>query len=186
MSYLPAVLDASEVQVVSSRPEGVVLAREGAVVAIHLAPLQGERLTEIRLGIEAAARRHPSGLVLLSAFRLSPRFPLAPGFDSNIQELAANLRALDRVLVAIAGVVEFDGLRAAAFQAASRAVHVVARPRAALETFRRLSEALVWLAPHASRVGLPADPALFVRLYREADRRLLTLDTVTGTCGVKT
>jgi hypothetical protein len=119
--------------VVSSRPEGVTLAIGAAVVGIRRAPLQGPVLGELREGYARAASAHPGGLALVNVFRLCPRFPLQPGYDSNRGELASLLRVLDRTLVASAHVIELGGVRAAAMRIATKAVVVLARPRVAIE-----------------------------------------------------
>lgn len=166
----------SEISVISVRPEGVVLARQGAVVGIRRAPMHGPVLGELRRGIEQVAEAHPEGLVFLSVFRLSPRFPLVPGFDSNTRELADLLKVLDRTIAAIAQVHELDGVRAAAMRVATRTVLALARPRARIELFERVTDGVVWLLPHARRVGAPDDVASYLELYREADRALARMD----------
>lgn len=162
-------------RVLVQRAEECVVFERGVVVSIHRAPVRGARLSEIRRAIDLVAPDHPRGLVMLSAFRLSPRFPLGPGFDDNVGELAETLRAIERSSAAIANVIEFGGVRAAAMRLASRAVRTLARPRCAMEQFDRLSDAVVWLRPHADRALGPIDPATYVRLYREADRILAAL-----------
>ena len=166
----------SELLVVSSRPEGVTLALGGAVVGIRRAPLQGPVLGELREGYARAAAAHPGGLALITVFRLSRRFPLQPGFDSNKGELAALLRELDRSFVASAHVIEFDGIRAAAMRLATRAVIVLARPKVAIESFDRLADGVAWLVPRAASAGVVVDPASCLALYREADGRLAQMD----------
>jgi hypothetical protein len=169
-------MTSSGVIVISSRPQGVVLAEGGVMVGIHLAPIKGERLLELRRGVEALGQENPRGVVSLGCVRLSRRFPLEPGFDDNVADLASTLRALDRCLVACANLVEFGGLQGAAFRFAVKAVCAIARPRAAVENFTRLSDAIVWMIPRAERAGLRVDSAQIVRLYREADRRLQAMD----------
>lgn len=162
--------------VLTRRPESALVWTGSALVAIHRALLDGPQLAEVRRAVDVAAAAQPDGLVLLTAYRLSPEFPLRPGFDTDLRELAETLRALDRVLAACATVIEFGGVRAAALRAASRAVLSLARPRAAMGYFDRISDAIPWLLPHAEAVGGPSDPAAYVRLYRAAERALAEVD----------
>jgi hypothetical protein len=146
------------------------------VVGIRRAPIGGPVLAEVRQAIEKLAAQHADGLVFMTAFRLSPRFPLKPGFDSNTRELADHLRFLDRTLAASANVYEFGGVRAAAMRVATLAVMRLARPRAPIESFDRLVDGLAWLLPYARRVGALEDAAAYIALYQEADRALARMD----------
>jgi hypothetical protein len=153
-----------------------MLVRHGVVLGIHRAPIQGPRVGEIARSVVKAAEAHPGGLVQLGVFRLSPEFPLTTGFDSNTAELADLLRAIDSTFVACANVLEFGGVRAAAMRVATRAVCLLARPRASIETFDRLSDGIAWLLPHARLVGAHCQAPLYLELYREADRLLALMD----------
>lgn len=146
------------------------------VAGIRRAPVQGPVVAELRDAIGAAAAAWGQPLVCLSAFRLSPRFPLAPGFDGNVAELADLLRVFDRHMVAHAQVHEFDGIRAGAMRLATRAVVLLARPKATLATFERVSDAAAWLALQARAVGAAEDVATYLGLYREADVLLARMD----------
>ncbi len=175
-----APLSADGTIVLSERPEGVLLGRAGTVVGIRRAPLHGAVLAELRAGFERGLAEHPKGLVCLTAYRLSPRFPLGVGFDSNTGELSETLRVLDRSIIASAHVLEFGGVRAAAMRAATLAVTLLARPRAPIASFDRLTDAIAWLRPHAEAAGVAHDPATFVALYAEAERRLAAMDGTLG------
>jgi hypothetical protein len=166
----------SELSVVSERPEGVTLALGAVVVGIRRAPIQGPIVGELRAGYARLAAAHPGGLALLHAFRLSPRHPLQPGYDSNKGELAALLREIDRSIVASAQVLEFGGVRAAAMRVATQAIVVLARPRVAIETFDRLGDGIAWLVPRAAQAGVVVQAATIHALYREADDRLARMD----------
>ncbi|AKF03040.1 hypothetical protein DB32_000189 [Sandaracinus amylolyticus] len=154
------------------RSEGSLVQLGSALVSIRRSPLRRARLVEAGRAIERAASAHPRGCVLLSVLRLSRGHPIEPGFDANARELAETLRAVDRVLVANAVVVEFDGMLAVATRALVRTVWALARPRASMAQFARMSDAITWMLPHARAIGAPDDAASYVRLYREAERRL--------------
>lgn len=176
MSAPPASAGAGPPIVLTRRPESCLLQSGGALVAIRRAPLDRAQLADVRRAMDEAVSNHAGGLVMLSAFRLSPDFPLRPGVDTDLRELADTLRALDRALAASATVIEFGGIRGAAMRVASRTVWSLARPRAVMGHFERLSDAVAWLLPHARVIGAPDDAATYVRLYREADRILEELD----------
>ncbi|UJR84581.1 hypothetical protein [Sandaracinus amylolyticus] len=158
--------------VLVDRPEASLVQLGGALVSIRRSPLRGARLVEAGRAIERAASASPRGLVLLTAFRLSRGHPIEPGFDANARELAETLRAVERLLVANAVLIEFDGMLATATRALVRTVWTLVRPRAAMGQFVRLSDAITWLLPHARSIGATDDPAAYVRLYRDAERRL--------------
>lgn len=166
----------TEPVVLTSRPEFCLAADRGAVVGIHRAPLHGQLLKAVREGMQVAADAHPGGLVCLSVFRLSRHFPLDPGFDKNIRELADTLRAIDRMILANATLLEFSGVRAVAMRLATRAVIKLARPRAEMADFDRLTDAVAWLLPFARRIGAPSDHMSWVKLYRFTERHLPDLD----------
>lgn len=174
----PALGDASarEPEVLSRTAQGCSVLERGAIVSIRRAPIQGAEGANALRGIERAAALHPPGTVLLSVFRLSPRFPIAVETEMNLRELAETLRSIDRHLVANAVVLEFGGVRAAAMRLATRAVWSLARPRAVMSMHDRLSDAISWLLPHARAVGAPDDAATYVRLYRLAERGLDEVD----------
>ncbi len=159
------------------RPHAAIAFERGALVAIHLAPMLGTRLTDTRAAVEAAAALAPRGLAVVTIFRLSRRFPFAPNWDSNLGELADTFRALDRAMAANALVIEFGGLRATAARLAMRTVRALARPRSPSADFDSLTEGVRWIAPHARRVGAPEDFATYRSLYEELDRRLAGLDS---------
>jgi len=133
-------------------------------------------LAEFREAVDTASKANPSGLVLLSAFRLDERFPLQFDFDADRETLAETLRAVDQKLNAIASVLEFGGVRAAAMRIASRAVWALARPSAKMGIFDSLTDAALWLSPHAREVDAPDELAAMVRTYRHADRALARFD----------
>lgn len=156
----------------TARREACTLLDRGALVGIRRAPIGNDELPELRLAFERASSAHPSGLVMLLAVRLSPEFPLAPGFDHNLRELADLLRLIDRVLVATAVVIEFGGIRASAMRAATQVVRALARSRGEMALFSRFFEAVDWLLPRARAVGAPDDVPTYLRLYRAADEVL--------------
>jgi hypothetical protein len=168
------VLDATVV--LARRPESCLLMCRGALVAIRRAPLDSAQLEDARRAFAIAAEASPRGVVMLTAFRLSPEFPLHAGFDTNVAELAETLRIVGRSVVANASVVEFGGVRGAAMRVATRTVWALARPRAAMAQFERLSDAIGWLLPHAAAIGAADDAATYARLYREADHALQQID----------
>ncbi|MBI2388196.1 MAG: hypothetical protein HYV09_01155 [Deltaproteobacteria bacterium] len=168
----------TEPVVLAARPEFCLAADRGAVVGIHRAPLHGPLLKAIREALQIAVDAHPAGLVCLSVFRLSRHFPLDPGFDKNVRELADTLRAIDRMVIANATLIEFGGVRAVAMRLASRAVIKLARPRAEMADFDRLTDAIAWVLPFAKRAGAPSDHMSWVKLYRHAERHLPDLDAV--------
>lgn len=155
-----------------------ILFDEGVSVGIFRAPLQGERVIRVREAYERAAALWPERLLCVAAYRLSPDFPIGVDADSNLQELAKLLRTIDRSIAAHAAVIEFGGVRGAAMRIAIRAVRAFAGSRSELREFGSLAEASTWLRGFAKH-GVPArDPALYLRLYREAERHLAELDAV--------
>ena len=158
------------------RETGCVSLQSGAIVSIRRANLDGPGLERFLAGMELAKKRYPRGLVMLAAFRLDSRFPLPATFDRNLSILAETLRRIDREMAAIASVLEFGGVRAAAMELASKAVWALGRPSAKMASFRGLGEAAQWLAEVGPEVGAPADPGVYVRTYRHNDRRLRELD----------
>lgn len=158
------------------RPQTCVTFHRGAFVSIRRAMLDRADLGRFQEAVEATARDHEDGLVLLAAFRLDPRFPIRADFDPDVEGLADTLRALDRRFIAVASVLEFGGVRAAAMRVASRAVWAVVRPSPTMADFERVGEAAHWLAAQATAAGAPADPASYVRAYRATSRHLAELD----------
>jgi hypothetical protein len=161
-------------------PEGAIGVGRGIVLSIHRAAIEGARIGEIRSAFERASELAPRGLVALSVFRLSPEFPLDVNVGSNRAELASLLRVLDRIFIAHATIIEFGGIRAMTMRTLSRAVSLVARPRAAMRTFDGLTDAVTWLLPHAKRVDAATEPGAYVQLYRDVDRALDELDVRRG------
>lgn len=150
--------------------------QSGVLVAIRRATFRSGELGDVRRAMEVAAAAHPRGLVMLTAVRLSPVFPVDVGSSRSLSELAETVRFLDRVLVANATVVELGGIRAAALRLVSRATWQLAGLRGALGHFDRLSDAIGFLIPHARAIGASDDPATYVQLYRHVERELAALD----------
>ncbi len=148
----------------------------GALVTIRRAVMNSDDLVRARDAFRIAALACPSGLVMLAVLRLDPRFKLQPGFDRNVREIAAFLREIDRSVVAIATVLEFDGVRRTALRVVTDAVWRLARPRCAHAMFDCMSDAAMWLAPHASRAGAADDLATYVNGYRAAEAALKRAD----------
>jgi len=159
-------------EVLIERPEACTVLERGALVTVRRAVYDGAQLRELCDAVARVSPAHPRGLVKLMTLRLSPAFPIGLGFDSNLTELAETARALDRMIVAHAVVLEFTGVRATATRMIGRTVWTLARPRAAMAIFDRLTDAIAWLTPHARAVGALDDPARYVRCHREAERIL--------------
>ena len=109
----------------------------------------------------------------VGGFRLDPAFPLEPGYDGNVAELADTARAIDQRLCAAAAVLEFGGVRRTAMEAVSRVVWRLARPRAELAFLDTLTDALVWLEPRARAAGVLCEAAELVQLHRQAEQLLV-------------
>jgi hypothetical protein len=167
---------ANEPQLVMREPGCCILLDRGALVAIQRATLDARGLAAFSALVKEVARSHPRGLVLLTAFRLDPRFRLDFGIEREIPTYIDALRTVDRHIAAIASVLEFGGVRSAFMRATATTVHVLARPRASLAMFDNLIDAAEWIAPRASVVGAPGDLASYVRAYRRVDRELRVLD----------
>ncbi len=167
-------------QILSLAPEGCIAFDRGILLSVHRAPVFGARVGEVRRAIETAASLAPRGLVSIGVFRLSPEFPLGTGALSNVEELAGLLRAFERHAVAQATILDFGGMRAAAMKAMIRAIVAIARPRVALATFDRLTDAVTWVLPHAARARAPRDHAAYLRLYQTVERQLDELDARRG------
>lgn len=163
----------SEPLVVFESARAVALLQGGAIVSVRRGAYTLPELKALRDALAAASPAHPRGFVSLTTFRLDPAFPLSVEDATELGALVDTARALDPMLAAVASVVEFGGIRAASMDIASRAVWRLARPRALLGQFATLTDALVWLAPHARQVAAPDAPADYVRLHREAERRMV-------------
>jgi hypothetical protein len=159
--------------VVFESARSVALLSGGALVSVRRGAYTAAELEALRGALAAAAPAHPRGFVSLTTFRLDRTFPLAVEDATELGALVDAARALDPLLAAVASVVEFGGVRAAAMQLASSAVWRLARPRAVLGQFETLTDALVWLGPHAQRIGALEAPADYVRLHRECERRMM-------------
>lgn len=160
--------DAAEVDVLVDDPRRCACAQGGVVVSIHRALLDGPALSAFAESVESVA---PEGLVLLTIFRLDPRYPLTPSFDTAIPELVATLRRIERRFTAIAAVPEFGGVRRASLRVVSRAVWTLAQPRCEQAIFDRMTDAARWLGERAPD-GPARDLATYFHLYRAADARL--------------
>lgn len=154
------------------RPEACVVLERGAIIIVRRAAYDTAQVLELCDAIAHVAPEHPRGLVSLTTLRLSPAFPIVPGFDANITELAGAARAVDRAVVAHATVLDFSGVRASAARLMGRAIWSLARPRASMAFFDRMTDALGWLTPLARQVGALDDPAAYVRRHRDAERLL--------------
>ncbi|MCZ7684165.1 MAG: hypothetical protein M5U28_37475 [Sandaracinaceae bacterium] len=170
------VIGRSGPAVITSSAEGCMLAYRGAVVGIRRAPVDARYLANLYRAVATASAAGPGKAVMMTAYRLSPDFPIDVTHTWEAEEYLAPLREIDRAVAAYAMLVEFGGLRAIGMRAVTRAVWSLARPRAALGTFDRLADAIAWLAPRAQLVGALDEPAEYVRLYRTADRILDGID----------
>src|SRR5262245_24480429 len=102
------------------------------VIMVRGAPIRGAAVDACRAAFAAAAVRYPAGLSVLAVYRLDRRFPLAPGFDSNVGELIDLARTVGRVARAIAVVLEFQGFAAAAMRGAIAVARSVVQPATAV------------------------------------------------------
>src|SRR5690606_14146892 len=121
--------------VLTESPKGCLVLDRGVLVAIRRAPLDGVELDELHSAIKTAAAQHPRGMVMLSAIRLSSDFPIDARHAASLSELAESVRAIDRVVVTNATVLEFGGIRAAALRTASRTLWSIAKMRGVLGHF---------------------------------------------------
>jgi len=172
---IPRIPDDEPVELICG-PASCMCLYAGALVSIRRALVDRQGLEAFLEAVEVAKQAYPDGLVMLASFRLDRRFPLPATFDHDLSALAATLRRIDQQVAAIASVLEFGGVRAAAMDLASRAVWALGRPSAKMASFRSLGEAAHWLAGVGPEVGAPGDPAAYVRAYRHSDRRLRALD----------
>src|SRR5690349_17368056 len=78
--------------VLSESAKGCLLLHSRALLAIRRAPLDRHELEQARDAIERASADAPSGLVMLTAVRLSPDFPIEPGHEASLRELAESVR----------------------------------------------------------------------------------------------
>lgn len=162
--------------VIASDAKGCVVAQRGMVVVIRRAPVDARHVADLHRALAAAQGPGSGRVVMLTAYRLSPDFPIEVENTTSGPEYVPTLREMDRVVAAYAMVVEFGGVRAASLRAIARLVWVLARPRVVLGVFDRLTDAVSWIAPRAQEVGAPGDPREYVRLYRIADQILESLD----------
>jgi hypothetical protein len=151
----------------------------GALIAIRRAPFQASDFVHAAHAIEGAYAGHPNGLVMLIGFRLDPRFPLDPGID-DVEHLSGALKSFDRALRAVATVLEFGGVRAAAMRVTTRALWAMARPRCEHAMFERVTDAALWLAPRAEAIGAPYELATYVHGYKAVDAALREHDPPTS------
>lgn len=158
------------------RPETCLALVDGALVGIRRAMLTPKDLARFRDAILGVRADDPAGLVMLSVFRLDPRFPLSVDFDSDLTGFVETLRCVDGRLHAIASVLEFGGVRAAAMRVTTRAVRALGRPRARMADFDRVVDAADWLARQAEGTGVPTEAATYLRAYRLVDRAVRATD----------
>lgn len=159
-------------RVLIRRPEACTVLERGALIGVRRAAYDGPQLLELLHAIERVAPEHPTGLVSLTTLRLSPAFPLHVGFDADLSALADAARGVDRAVVAHATVLDFTGVRASAARLMGRAIWSLAKPRASMAFFSRLTDAVEWLTPHARAVGALDDLPTYVRRHRDAERIL--------------
>lgn len=171
-----ADVDARAAEILVLEPAMAIGFERGIMVGIYRAPLEGERLATARRAFAYASAHSPRGVVFLTAFRLTPEFPIGMSAGQNRDELAAVWREVDRSAVAIAALIEFGGMRAAMMRLLTRAVFAFARPKTPFRDFAGLSDAVAWLRPRAEDAGLPTDYRTYVALYQRLDRELAALD----------
>ena len=128
------------------RPDAAFALVHGTMVALQLAPLRLEDLTEVRDAFVRAAALAGGPVPLLSVFRLDPRFPLSPGFDGNVQEFSATLGVLRAHIRAIGVSIEFDGFAGAAMRSALVVVRALTGHRPPIAAHRSGASAVAWLA----------------------------------------
>jgi len=168
--------DVAEPVVIASDAKGCIVVQHGMVVVIRRAPVDAHHVADLHRALAAARRQGSGQVVMLTAYRLSPDFPIEVENTTSGPKYVPTLREMDRAVAAYAMVVELGGVRAASLRAIARLVWALARPRAALGIFDRLTDAVSWLAPRAQEVGAPGDPRELVRLYRIADQILESID----------
>lgn len=160
------------------RPEACLGLVDGALVGIRRAMLTPADLACFRDAVVSACETRPAGLVMLTVFRLDPRFPLQVDFDTDLSAFVQTLRDVDGRLRAIASVLEFGGVRAAAMKMATRAVWATGRPRSRMAIFDRVTDASQWLAAQGGETGAPRSGATYLRAYRTVDGWLREMDHV--------
>jgi hypothetical protein len=97
------------------RDEVCVTHGGGVLVALTLTAIRSAWLVEHERVVNAFVASSGRPAPLLAIHRLDKRFPLDVGFDENLPELARTLGRLRGAFSAIAVVLEFDGIMAAAF-----------------------------------------------------------------------
>jgi hypothetical protein len=145
------------------RPEGYIAEVPGMLIARWLCPLRGELLADIRAAHRAAHANSPRGLVSVASFGLDKRFPLAPGFDTNLSELAQTFAFTRPMLLATAVVLEFDGFLAAAMRRTSATIQRLVRGAPPVRLFKRHIEAIDWVMPRIPAEVVAAPLGGYVR-----------------------
>lgn len=128
------------------RPEVALAWVAGTLVAVHLAPIQTPWLPDLRAAITRAADLNGGPVPLLSVFRLDARFPLRPGFDSNLGELRDTLRLLETSILGCAAVLEFGGILRAVMATALRTISLVSGRKPPIGVHDSVVSGVRWLA----------------------------------------
>ena len=168
--------DVAEPVVIASDAKGCIVVQHGMVVVIRRAPVDARHVADLHRALESAQGPGSGRVVMLTAYRLSPDFPIEVENTTSGPKYVPTLREMDRAVAAYAMVVELGGVRAASLRAIARLVWALARPRAALGIFDRLTDAVSWLAPRGREIGAPGDSREYVQLYRIADQILESID----------
>lgn len=135
-------------EVLYRRPELCISLAHGTIIGVMLAPIATEWLPDIRRAVGTAFERRGGPLPMLSIFRLDPRFPIVPGFDSNLAELRETLVLIREQVRAIAVVIEFDGLIGGLMRRAVGIIAALAGPRPPQAVHTTAASGAYWLASH--------------------------------------
>lgn len=137
------------------RPEACLASVAGTLVAVHLAPIKTAWLPDIRGAVNRAADLRGGPVPLLSVFRIDARFPLTPGFDSNLDELRETLRLLEKNVLGCAVVLEFDGFLRAVMRTAIKMISVLSAHKPPIAVHDSAVSGMRWLGELAP--GVDAD-----------------------------
>lgn len=152
------------------RDEVCVTHGGGVLVALTLTANRSAWLVEHERVVNAFVASSGRPAPLLAIHRLDKRFPLDVGFDENLPELARTLGRLRGAFSAIAVVLEFDGIMAAAFGVSLDVVTLLAGGRLPpIARHPTPGSALRWLVHERGLTGIePAEALVAVQRARSA------------------
>jgi hypothetical protein len=159
-SYKPAPRAAPEL--LWKRPEGCYALAGEVLVGLQLTAVKTAWLPDIRAALARASDRHGGPVQSLSVFRLDARFPLKPGFDSNMAELAETYRFACAHVRGIAVVLEFGGVHRAIMRASIKTVSTLARAIPPVSVHDSAPSGVHWLVGHGGISTETAHDALTV------------------------